>query len=139
MAYLYLTHCTGKKDHSLSGTNKVVTPDKLYTGVKISRFMNRCKEQGVKWAIFSDLYDVWFPEEKHKYYEKHPNEVTGDDFEKLVSKSEKKLKKYDKVYFYGNHRSHYFHKLYRRLIRVLRARGINIIKICHIDDIEEEE
>jgi hypothetical protein len=46
MASLYLTHCTYKKDESLNGTRKKVAPDKLYTGDKITRFINHCKTFG---------------------------------------------------------------------------------------------
>jgi len=136
MASLYLTHCTYKKDNKLQRTGEIVSPDRLYTGVKINRFINRCKQVGVKWAIFSDLYGVWFPYEKHGYYEKHPSEVTDSEFRELLQASIDRLKKYDAVYFYGNHKSHYFHGLYKKLIRGLRNEGINVIKISHLYDIE---
>jgi len=34
--------------------------------------MNRCKEKRVEWAIFSNLYGVWFPNVEHEWYEKNP-------------------------------------------------------------------
>jgi hypothetical protein len=135
MGFLYITHCTNKKDHRLKDTREKVTPDKLYIGDKITRFINRCNSQNVKWAIFSDLYGIWFSHEKHVYYEKHPNKVSKEEFEKLLNDTEKKLGKYEKVYFYGNHKSHYFHHLYKKLITQLRKRGINIVKICSINKI----
>ncbi len=135
MDSIYITHCTYKKDHGLKGTGENVPPDKLYVGTKIKRFINRCKKQNVEWAIFSDLYGIWFPDENHVYYEKHPNEVTDEEFKKLLDDTEEKLKKYNKVYFYGNHKSHYFHRLYRKLITQLKRKGLNIIKICSIYDI----
>ncbi len=113
-----------------------VSPDKLYTGVKISRFINRCKKLNVNWAIFSDLYGIWFPNEKHRYYEKHPSKVTDNEFTTLLQASKEKLKNYETVYFYGNHKSHYFHGLYKKLIQELRREGINIVKISSIYDIE---
>lgn len=136
MGVLYITHCTNKKDHRLKVTKEKVTPDKLYIGDKITRFINCCNSQKVEWAIFSDLYGIWFPHERHEYYDKHPNEVSDEEFNKLLDDSEKKLKKYGRVYFYGNHRSPYFHRLYKKLITQLRKRGLNIIKICSIYDIK---
>jgi hypothetical protein len=54
---------------------------------------------GFNWAIFSDLYGVWLPDEKHGYYEKHPSKVTESEFTELLLTSRDKLKKYDTVYF----------------------------------------
>lgn len=136
MSSLYITHCTYKKDKSLEHSGEKVSPDRLYTGIKISRFIKRCKKINVNWAIFSDLYGVWFPDERHRYYEKHPSEVTNSEFKVLLQSSKEKLKKYQAVYFYGNHESHYFHGLYKKLIQALKREGINIIKISSIYDIE---
>jgi len=130
-----MTHCTYKKNSSLKRTTRKVPPEKLYTGKRIHWFIDRCEAKKVKWAIFSDLYGVWFPEEKHPYYEKHPNKVTDEEFSRLVNESARKLRRFDKVYFYGNHKSHYFHGLYKRLIRELIRRGINVAKICSIHNI----
>lgn len=135
MSNIYLTHCSNKKDESLKTSRKKVTPDKLYTGVRIQRFMKRCKEARVKWAIFSDKYNIWFEKQKHGYYNKHPKDVKPEEFKVLVKNSIKKLKKYDRVYFYANHKSHYCHPLYIRLINNLRKHRIDIIKICHLDQI----
>lgn len=136
MASLYLTHCTYKKDERLQRTPKKISPDRLYTGVKITRFINRCKHVEVNWAVFSDKYGVWFPHEKYGYYEKHPNDVTDDEFKELLQESRDKLQKYDAIYFYGNHKSHYFHSLYKRFIEGLRKEGVNVIKIISIYDIK---
>ena len=65
---IYLTHCCQKKDNTLRGTGKKVPPDKLYTATPTRRFMARCKECDVPWAIFSDHYGVWFAEEEHEWY-----------------------------------------------------------------------
>ena len=97
-----------------------------------------CQSAGVDWAIFSDQYDVWFPYVKHKWYEKHPNEVSDQEFKNLVENSARKLKKFSVVYFYGNHKSHYFHPFYKKIIDALRKRGIKIVKICHLDEIVSE-
>lgn len=138
MAIIYVTHCTSIKNKSLEQTSKKVYPYELYTGEKIGRFMNRCKVQRVNWAIFSDKYGVWLKNEKHPYYEKHPSTVTPEEFERLVDSSEKKLRRFDVVYFYGNHKSHYFHSLYKKIIKKLMQKGINIKKITHLSDIQAE-
>ena len=69
---IYLTHCSAKKDNSLRNSSKLLTPDMLYMATPTQRFMIQCKEKHVNWAIFSDKYGVWFPEEKHESYEKDP-------------------------------------------------------------------
>jgi len=65
---IYLTHCCAEKDPALRGTGEAVTPDKLYTDAPIQRFVAACKRCDVKWAIFSDLYGVWFPDVTHEWY-----------------------------------------------------------------------
>ena len=62
MTQIYITHCSAKKDDRCRETRETVTPDLLYTAKPTQRFMERCKATGVRWAIFSDLYGVWFPE-----------------------------------------------------------------------------
>jgi hypothetical protein len=59
---IYITHCSDKKDNFLKNTLKKVTPDKLYTATPIKRFISKCNEEKVNWAIFSDKYGVWFPD-----------------------------------------------------------------------------
>ena len=49
---IYMTHCSAKKDNSLKGTLKKVTPDRLYTATPVQRFINRCKETKVHWPFF---------------------------------------------------------------------------------------
>jgi hypothetical protein len=34
--------------------------DKVYTATPTRRFMKRCKNAKVNWAIFSDKYGIWF-------------------------------------------------------------------------------
>lgn len=132
---IYITHCTSIKDNRYKGTNEKVSPDVLYIGKKIQRFISNCMKKNLKWAIFSDYYGVWFPYEKHEWYEKHPNLVTDSEFEQLVSSTKKKLKNYG-VYFYGNYKSHYFHPLYRKLVDRLSKEGINIKLISKFEEIE---
>jgi len=79
---------------------------------------------GVEWAIFSDLYGVWFPDEKHRWYNKHPDTVSEEEFNYLVRDFEEKLGNYDEIYFY--HNPGRFHPLYRRLLNEVRIKD----KIC---------
>lgn len=132
---IYITHCTYKKDKRYKGTNEKVTPDVLYVGTKIQRFINNCKKKNVKWAIFSDYYGIWFPNEKRVYYEKHPKDVKNSEFEELVNSAKEKLKNYE-VYFYGNYKTHYFHPLYKKLVDRLSKKGINIKLISKLKEIE---
>jgi hypothetical protein len=132
---LYITHCTFKKDDTLTGTDKLVLPEELYNGTKIHRFISQCKKKGVKWAIFSDYYGVWFSNEKHTWYEKDPDDVNDNEFETLVTNSKKRLLPYC-VYFYGNYKSHYFHPLYRRMVYRLKEEGVEIQLISKFEEIE---
>ena len=112
---IYITYCSAKKDDTLKNSDLEVYPEELYTSKRIQRFIEKCNEKKVKWAIFSDLYGIWFPKEKHKWYEKHPNKVTSEEFNKLLADFDLKLKRYNEVWFYYNPCR--FHNLYDRLIK----------------------
>ena len=133
MKLIYLTHCSAKKDDSLINSGKKLTPDKLYTATPIQRFMNKCKEKRVEWAIFSDLYGVWFPHVEHKCYEKDPDTVTEQEFKKLLEDFEEKLVAYDEIWFY--HNPGRFHPLYKRLLRKTMLRD-KVKLFTHIKVIE---
>jgi len=130
---IYVTYCSAKKDNSLKDAGEEVTPDKLYTSTRIQRFIKRCKEKNVQWAIFSDKYGVWFPYEKHKWYDKHPNTVSEEEFKRLVRDFEKKLRDYDEIYFYYNPGR--FHSLYKRLLKEVKVKN-KVILFSHIDEIK---
>jgi hypothetical protein len=95
-----MTHCSAKKDDSFSGTHEKVTPDLLYTSCRSRGSMTTCKSKGVAWAIFSDLYGVWFPNVKHEWYERNPDHITEEEFQKLPSGFDEKLADYDEIWFY---------------------------------------
>ena len=132
---IYITHCSEKKEDSLQNTGKKVTPEELYTAKPTQRFINRCKEKGVKWAIFSDLYGVWFPNVRHEWYEKDPNTVTEQEFSRLIKDFEQKLGDYDEVYFY--HNPGRFHPLYKRLLRETKIKD-KITRVTHLTEIVRE-
>lgn len=111
---IYITHCCAKKEPALRYGIKRVPPDKLYTATPTQRFMKRCQNCRVKWAIFSDRFGVWFPEVEHEWYEKDPDTVTEAEFDELVKDFDTHLRPFDKIMFYYNPGR--FHRLYRRLI-----------------------
>jgi len=96
-------------------SHKKVTPDVLYRSSRIQRFMRTCKQKDVDWAISSDKYGIWHKNIKKSWYEKSPNSVTEEEFNKLVDDFNRKLKDFDEIWFFYNPGK--FHKSYRKLIR----------------------
>jgi len=129
---IYLTHCSSKKDNSLKNTGRKVTPDKLYMATPTQRFMRICSEKKVNWAIFSDLYDVWFSNEEREWYEKSPDTVTEREFNNLLNNFDDKLKQYDEIWFYYNPGR--FHPLYKRLLQETKLKE-RIKGFTHIGEI----
>lgn len=111
---IYLTHCSAEKNDALQVSGAKVTPERLYTATAIQAFMGRCKEKGVDWAILSDLYGVWFPDVEHKWYEKHPDTVTDQEFDENLQGFDQKLKTYDEIWFYV--RTETFHPFYQKVL-----------------------
>ena len=89
-------------------------------------------EKRVQWAIFSDLYGVWFPSAKHKWYEKDPRTVTDQEFSALLRNFDEQLEGHDDIRFYCNPGR--FHPLYRRLLAESTLKD-RITCITHIRDI----
>ncbi len=133
MKRIYITHCSAKKDDSLRGTGIEVTPDRLYTAIPLQRFVKRCKEMDVEWAIFSDKYGIVFPWERIKWYDKHPNSVTPEEFRSLVENFVEKLSTYDEIWFYYNPGR--FHSLYRKLVEEVTKRGLKVRLFSHLSEI----
>ncbi len=132
MTRIYLTHCSRKKDKRYKETGEEVPPDFLYTATPTQRFMARCKARGVHWAIFSDLYGVWHPQKRHKWYEKDPNKVTEAEFLTLLQDFDEKLAGYSEICFYYNPGR--FHPLYARLLdRIVLADRVK--RMTHLGDI----
>ena len=132
---IYITYCAAKKDDSLKGTGRQVTPDLLYTAAPTQWFMRRCKERGVRWAIFSDRYGVWFSNEPREWYGDDvgdPSRVTEPRFRELVKNLDERLQDFDEIYFYYNPGR--FHPLYKRLLRETALKD-RIVRITHLWDI----
>ena len=129
---IYITHCSKTKNDSLKNTGIEVTPNRLYTSDRIQRFMNKCKEAEVNWAIFSDKYGVWIPAIKHRWYDKPPCEVTPEEFIQLVNDFDRKLQDYDEIWFY--HHPKYIHPLYLKLLQEVKLND-KVKRFHHISEI----
>ena len=112
---IYLTHCTGIKNDELKGNGKKVHPEELYQSVPFQRFVNECEKKHVNWAVFSDLYGIWFPEQIHQWYDKHPDTVTNNEFDKLISNFDTDLMDFSEIWFYNN--PSWFHSLYKAVLK----------------------
>jgi hypothetical protein len=95
----------------------------------LQRFIATCRLKRVEWAIFSDLYGIWFPFEKHGWYEKDPASVTQQEFQQLLVDFDRKLNGYDAIFFY--HNPGRFHPLYKRLLSETALRE-KVTPITHI-------
>ena len=87
----------------------------------------------MNWAIFSDLYGVWFPNVEHEWYEKDPDTVTEEEFQNLLDDFDDKLQEYDEVWFYYNPGR--FHSLYKRLLQEMRLRD-RVRRFTHVTEIQ---
>ena len=134
MNIIFITHCSAKKDESWRASGTKVTPDKLYTAQPLQRFVNKCKEKGKDWAIFSDKYGVLFPEDKIEWYEKNPNSVSEIEYDQLLKNFMNQLSEFNEIWFYYNPGR--FHSLYKRLVRDAKTRGVRIHKFTHLYEIE---
>lgn len=129
---IYITHCSAKKDDSFKDAGRKTTPDNLYIGRRIQGFINACKRTRANWAIFSDLYGVWFPSIEHQWYDKAPESVTEHEFGELLSDFDEKLLDYDEIWFHYNPSR--FHPLYDRLLTETKLRD-RVRRFTHIAEI----
>lgn len=112
---IYLTHCSKEKSIAAKANGLPLPPDELYVEEGIQKFMAACKQKGVDWAILSDNYGVFFPDEKHEYYEKPPATVTPEEEAAIIAQFNKRLKDYDEIWFYV--RAATFHPFYERVLK----------------------
>jgi len=108
---------------------------KIYYITKTQRFMRICKTKNVNWAIFSDLYGVWFSEIEHEWYGDDvgdPNKVSEEKFLQLLRDFDQKLQDYDEIWFYYNPGR--FHPLYERLLQETSLRD-KVNRFTHIREI----
>jgi hypothetical protein len=133
---LYFTHCCKKRDDTLKGTGKKVSPQALYKSSKTQGFMKRCEEEGVEWAIFSDKYGFVFPSGRIEWYDKHSKDVSEQEKKQLFEKALNTLRNYRCSYFYYNPGR--VHPLYLELVSEMKMRGINIQEITSKYEIVRE-
>lgn len=133
---LFLTYCSWQKDDSIKNKPVLVGPDQLYTSERLQIFVKACTAANADWAIFSDKYGIWFPNEKKAWYDKSPDSVTPQELSRIVSNSVKSLEKYQ-VYFFGDSNDPKFHPLYKEYIHRLEANGITVTVFDDLDIISE--
>ncbi|KXB03303.1 hypothetical protein AKJ45_01970 [candidate division MSBL1 archaeon SCGC-AAA261F19] len=114
----YITYCSAKKRESGKWT-----PDKLYISQRIDRFVERCKDKSLDWAIFSALYGFFFPQQKKSAYDvtmktdydywlgvaviRNKEKLSRVESEKHLSQLIRKIKQQakdrdiDRIFFYG--------------------------------------
>lgn len=112
---IYLTHCSKEKSITAKASGLPMPPDELYAEDGIQAFMKACKSHGVNWAILSDNYGVFFPFEKHEYYEKPPATVTSEEEQAIITQFNQRLADYDEIWFYI--RPTTFHPFYERVLK----------------------
>jgi hypothetical protein len=112
---IYLTHCSKEKSEAAKAYGLLLPPDELYTEEGIQAFMKACKSLGVNWAILSDNYGVFFPYEKHLYYEKPPTTVTPEEEQAIVMQFNERLAGYKEIWFYI--RPATFHPFYEHVLK----------------------
>jgi hypothetical protein len=119
MSKIYITYCSKDKNGCYKGTGEEVAPDELYTGERIQSFMSKCKDAGVKWAIFSDKYSVWGQciegHDKKEWYDKPPDDVSENEFGQLLKDFNERLREYEEIWFFYKI-TEGLHPLYSRLI-----------------------
>lgn len=93
--------------------------------------MRRCKAKGVRWAILSDRYGVWFSNEKHVWYEKHPDSVTEREFAALKADFDNKLVAFEEIFFCPGTGDGRVHSLYKRLMRESRLKDKIAQRLYH--------
>jgi hypothetical protein len=129
---IYITPCCAEKEEKYQASGELVPPNLLYTSKKTQGFMRQCKVRQVAWAIFSDLYGVWFPEIRHAWYEKDPNSVTDEEFWQLLRNFDESLAPYSQICFYHNPGS--LNPLHKRLLKET-ALGDRVKMITKLRDI----
>ena len=129
---IYITHCSARKSDSARRKGRAVRPDVLYTSQRTQRFMRRCRERGVRWAIVSDEYGVWFPPERRHWYEKSPDQVSEAEFRRLVANFDRRLRRFREIRFY--YHPGRFHWRYGRLLRATGLRH-RIRRFRHLTEI----
>lgn len=111
---IYLTHCSKDKSPQAKASGDKLPPDQLYTDNGLQEFIIACKSTGANWAILSDQFGVFSPDETHEYYEKPPASVSPGEETIIIEQFNLRLETYDEIWFYV--RPETFHPLYERIL-----------------------
>lgn len=111
---IYLTHCSKDKSLAAKASGEKLPPDQLYIDLGLQEFVTVCKSVGAAWAILSDHYGVFAPDETHEYYEKPPASVTPEEEAILIDQFTRRLGRFQEIWFYI--RPATFHPLYERIL-----------------------
>ena len=111
---IYLTHCSKDKLPEAKASGEKLPPDLLYTDASLQEFISKCKSTGAAWAILSDKYGVFLPDENHEYYEKPPASVTAEEENAIRNQFDQRLEHYEEIWFYVRQTT--FHHLYERIL-----------------------
>ena len=111
---IYLTHCSKDKSLAAKASGDNLPADLLYTDAGLQEFITACKLDGVAWAILSDQYGIFSPDETRAYYEKPPASVTPQEETILIDQFSHRLEAYEEIWFYV--RPETFHPLYERIL-----------------------
>jgi len=133
MRDLFVTYCSSSKS---SSTQELFTPEELYQGTRITGFIRANKKVDSSWAILSDKYGLFFPDDQRPYYELHPNDVSPIEEQLLFNRTLDQLRTFDRVWFYGAENWNRVHKLYRRWCVYLIDHGIPCERFSPISELE---
>ena len=109
----------------------MLPPDQLYSNPGLQAFIDRCKKTGASWAILSDKYGVFFPWEKHGYYEKPPAIVTPEEEKIIADDFHSRLGEFQQICFYIRRET--YHPFYDRVLAASRLTD----RIVLIEDLEQ--
>lgn len=131
MKLLFITHCSKKKSNISKGM-----PEKLYSATFLQRFISRCKNERVNWAILSDKHGLVFPDSEIENYELSPDKVMKNKEMtlKLYSQVKSQLKGYNILFYHNPGR---FHPFYKKLANELVRNGYNLTLISHLNQIKK--
>ena len=110
-------------------------PSELYISPRIQEFIKFCKLYNLAWAVFSDYYGLVFENEKIKWYDKSPDYVTSEEYQRLLDITLIKLTDYDEVVFY--YKLDTYHIIYRNLVNDLK-KFKNIVLLDRLEMLDEK-
>ena len=131
---IYITYCSKRKAQNTDSTTMYLPPE-LYISPRIQEFIKFCKLYNLAWAVFSDYYGLVFENEKIKWYDKSPDYVTSEEYQRLLDITLIKLTDYDEVVFY--YKLDTYHVLYRNLVNDLK-KFKNIVLLDRLEMLDEK-